>query len=240
VAAGAGDAGLAAALIVAAGSGERLRAGGPKALVELAGRPMYEYSLEACRQASKVGQIVIAVPPGKAAAFGTATGAGSGVRIVEGGATRSHSVAAGLALIDSATVVVHDAARPLVTPGLIDEAVTALEAATGLDGVIAAAPVTDTIKRVGKDSRVSETLDRSTLRAVQTPQVFRRAALSAAIAAGDLDNATDDASLVEAAGGAIAIMDSPSFNIKVTVPEDIASAEAILADRDRKDDPESC
>ena len=228
--AGPENGGPAAALIVAAGSGERLGAGGPKALVPLAGRAMFEYSLEACQEAESIGPIVIAVPPDRIEAFRQLVGQ-SPVRLTAGGATRSQSVAAGLALIDTELVVVHDAARPLVTSSLIDEAVAALASTAGLDAVIAAAPVTDTVKRVDSDGRVSETLDRSELRAVQTPQVFRRRALLAAIAAGDLESATDDASLIEADGGSVAVLAAPSFNIKVTVPEDIAFAEALLADR---------
>jgi len=250
VAAGPASGGLAAALIVAAGSGERLGAGGPKALVPLAGRAMFEYSLESCLAAATVGPIVIVVPPGRLKTFGDLVAALQGaastgpvggppfqagemppVRLTEGGATRSQSVAAGLELIDAGIVVVHDAARPLVTPSLVDEAVTALEAATELDAVIAAAPVTDTIKRIDSRGRVAETPDRSMLRTVQTPQVFRREALLAAIAAGDLESATDDASLIEANGGAVAVLAAPSFNIKVTVPEDMVFAEALLADR---------
>jgi 2-C-methyl-D-erythritol 4-phosphate cytidylyltransferase len=259
VAAGPASGGRAAALIVAAGSGERLGAGGPKALVPLAGRAMFEFSLEACLAAGSVGQVVIAVPPGRLAdftgllepGFGLRAGAHSdggvgpehsarptntagqqsSVRLVEGRATRSQSVAAGLELIDSEVVLVHDAARPLVTPELIDRAVEALVADPGVDAVIAAAVVTDTVKRVDRAGRVLETLDRSELRSVQTPQVFRRQALVAAIAAGDLESATDDASLIEAAGGSVAVIDAPSFNIKVTVPGDMALAEALLADR---------
>jgi 2-C-methyl-D-erythritol 4-phosphate cytidylyltransferase len=157
--------------------------------------------------------------------------AGPAVLLTEGGAARSQSVAAGLALIEAEVVVVHDAARPLVTPGLIDAAVAALAAEPEVDAVIAAAAVTDTIKRVEDDGRVSETLDRSALRSVQTPQVFRREALLAAVAAGDLESATDDASLIEANGGSVAVLTAPSFNIKVTVPEDMAFAEALLSDR---------
>ena len=228
--AGPENGGPAAALIVAAGSGERLGAGGPKALAPLAGRAMFEYSLEACQEAESIGPIVIAVPPDRIEALRKLVGQ-SPVRLTAGGATRSQSVAAGLALIDTELVVVHDAARPLVTSSLIDEAVAALRSTAGLDAVIAAAPVTDTVKRVDSDGRVSETLDRSELRAVQTPQVFRRRALLAAIAAGDLESATDDASLIEADGGSVAVLAAPSFNIKVTVPEDIAFAEALLADR---------
>jgi 2-C-methyl-D-erythritol 4-phosphate cytidylyltransferase len=191
---------------------------------------------------------VIAVPPGRVEQFGglvaamgaqvasgqggeTDSAEGPAVLLTEGGATRSQSVAAGLELIDTELVVVHDAARPLVTPELIDEAVAALSASPEVDAVIAAAAVTDTVKRVDAGGLVSETLDRSALRSVQTPQVFRRQALLDAVATGDLESATDDASLIEAAGGAVAVLDAPSFNIKVTVPEDVAFAEALLADR---------
>jgi 2-C-methyl-D-erythritol 4-phosphate cytidylyltransferase len=209
---------------------------------------MYEYSLEACLASQRVGPIVVAVPPGQADAFaaakeavgagpgsGSAASAGAGrVRLVDGGATRSRSVAAGLELIDSEIVLVQDAARPMLTPALIDACVDALESDPGAAAAIAAARVTDTVKRVGEEEVVEETLDRSRLRAVQTPQVFRRAALAgaleAALASGDVDNATDDAFLIESAGGKVIVVDSPSSNIKVTVPEDLRLAE-ILIDR---------
>ncbi len=193
---------------------------------------MYEYSLDAFRAASRIGRIVVAIPPGRKDDFTP----DPGVMLVEGGPARSLSVANGLAAIasDSHTtdlVVVHDAARPLVTPELIDSLVALFESSPDADSVIAAAPVTDTVKRVDVIGRVEDTLDRSELRAVQTPQVFRRAALAAAIASGDPEKATDDASLIEAAGGSVVVMDSPSFNIKVTVPQDLLFAEALLADR---------
>ncbi len=225
--------GLAAALILAAGSGERLGAGGPKALVRLAGRPMYEYSLDAFRAAATAGPVAVVVPPGRAADFPAA----DGMMLVEGGAARSLSVANGLEAleaggVDCELVAVHDAARPLVDPGLIDRAVELLRDSPGVDAVIAAAPVTDTVKRVDSGGRVERTLDRSALRAVQTPQVFRRTSLARAIADGDPEKATDDAALIEAAGGSVVVIDSASFNIKVTVPEDLAIAEALIANRD--------
>lgn len=235
MAADSGDSGLAAALIVAAGSGERLGAGGPKALVELCGRPMYEYALEACLGADRIGPVVIAVPPGQAGAFEAAIRV-DGVELVEGGTTRSRSVAAGLEAIDTDLVLVHDAARPMLTPGLADACVEALEAAPDAAAVIAAAAVTDTVKRVDSDGAVTGTLERSELRAVQTPQVFRRPALIAAIAAGDLDNATDDAYLIESAGGTVLVFDAPSSNLKVTVPEDLRLAELMLKARNRENE----
>lgn len=219
------------ALIVAAGSGQRLGAGGPKALVELSGRPLYAWSVDAFRRATRIDRIFVAVPPGQAGQFEE-----PGIITVEGGETRSHSVANGLAAItadgDPGMVVVHDAARPLVSPALIDAAVIGLDSDPELHALIAAAPMTDTVKRLGEDGIVVETLDRSELVSVQTPQVFRIPNLRAAIAAGDLSAATDDASLVEAVGGSVGVIESPSGNIKVTVPADLELA-ALLLERSR-------
>ncbi|MBN8870313.1 MAG: 2-C-methyl-D-erythritol 4-phosphate cytidylyltransferase [Solirubrobacterales bacterium] len=215
------------ALIVAAGSGQRLGAGGPKALVELAGRPLYAWSVDAFRRATHIDRIFVAVPPGQAGLFTE-----PGIVTVEGGETRSHSVANGLAAItaegDPGLVVVHDAARPLVSPALIDAAVIGLDSDSGLHALIAAAPVTDTVKRLGEEGVVAETLDRSQLVAVQTPQVFRVEMLQRAIEAGDLAAATDDAALVEAVGGSVGVIESPSGNIKVTVPGDLELAAHFL------------
>lgn len=215
------------ALIVAAGSGQRLGAGGPKALVELAGRPLYAWSVDAFRQANNIDRIYVAVPPGRADLFTE-----PGIVTVEGGETRSHSVANGLEAIkadgDPAMVVVHDAARPLVPAALIDAAVIGLGSDTELHALIAAAPMTDTVKRLGGDGVVVETLDRSSLVAVQTPQVFRVEALERALESGDLAGATDDASLVEASGGSVGVIEASSGNIKVTVPGDLELATLLL------------
>lgn len=213
------------ALIVAAGSGQRLGAGKAKALVPLLGRPLYEWSVEAFRRAGSIGRILVLVPPGQADEFTM-----EGIEKVTGGATRSESVANGLGRLDSVEgpMVVHDAARPLVTPELIDRSVAALEASPPLDAVITASPVTDTIKKVSSEGRVIETLDRSELVSVQTPQVFQIASLRVAMVAGDLARATDDAALIEAAGGSVGVVDSPSGNIKVTVPGDLDLAARLL------------
>lgn len=147
---------------------------------------------------------------------------------VEGGACRSASVRNALAAAPEATrVVVHDAARPLVTAELVRECLGAL---MGVDGVVAAAPVRDTIKEAYPDGTVLRTLDRSALWAVQTPQVFRAEALRRALDVGNavLAAATDDASLVEAAGGTVRLVEAPPENIKVTTPADLARAEAAL------------
>ncbi|HEX7289575.1 MAG TPA: 2-C-methyl-D-erythritol 4-phosphate cytidylyltransferase [Conexibacter sp.] len=222
---------MAVALLVAAGRGERLGAEGPKAFVMLAGRPMLAWSIDALRMVSAVERIVVALPEGVAAPEGTLG--------VAGGAERSHSVRAALEAAgagpDDEPVIVHDAARPLATPELFERALGAL-AATGADAVVAAARVTDTVKRAdGADLRVAETLDRSALWAVQTPQVFRRAALARALAQPDevLAAATDDAGLVEQAGGRVHVVESPAGNLKVTTPTDLRLAELLLSERSR-------
>jgi 2-C-methyl-D-erythritol 4-phosphate cytidylyltransferase len=213
---------MAVALLVAAGSGERLGAVRPKAFVTLAGRPMLEWSLDALRAAG-LTEIVVALPPGEAAPDGC-TG-------VPGGATRSESVRAALAAADpSEAVVVHDAARPLVEPAMFREALAALE---GADAAVAAAQVTDTVKEAGPDHRVTATLDRSRLWAIQTPQAFRRATLVRALDVGDdvLAQATDDAWLVERGGGAVVVVPSSPANFKVTTPHDLTVAELLLSGR---------
>jgi len=211
---------LAAALLVAAGRGTRLGSDGPKALVAVAGRPMLEWSLDALRAVEEIDEIVVALPDGVPAPAGTI-----GVR---GGAERSHSVLAALRACGGDPVVVHDAARPLVTPDIVRATLAALRE-HGCDAAIAAAPVHDTVKRV-RDGVVRGTLDRSELWAVQTPQAFRRAALEAALAVGEdaLAAATDDASLVEAQGGTVRVVPAPPENFKVTTPHDLRVADLLL------------
>ena len=190
----------------------------------LAGRPMIEWSLAALRAVEEIERIVVALPPGVDAPAGT-TG-------VPGGAQRSHSVRAALAAAgDAEVVLVHDAARPLVTPELARACLAALDA-SGCDGAIAAAPVTDTIKEADGEA-VVRTLDRARLWAVQTPQAFRRTALQRALAQDDrvLAGATDDASLVEAAGGTVRLVAAPRENLKVTTPVDLRVAELLLRER---------
>jgi 2-C-methyl-D-erythritol 4-phosphate cytidylyltransferase len=211
---------LAVALLVAAGRGERLGASGPKAFVMLGGRPMLEWSLDALRAAPSVERVVVAVPPGLSWV--------GGGEVVEGGEARSQSVRNALAAAgDADVVVVHDAARPLVSAELVERCVAELDG--GVDAVIAAAPVTDTVKEAS-DGTVLRTLDRTRLWAVQTPQVFRAAALRAALAQPDevLAAATDDAGLIEARGGVVRVVESSPRNLKVTTPTDLALAELLL------------
>jgi 2-C-methyl-D-erythritol 4-phosphate cytidylyltransferase len=223
----------AAAIVVAAGRGERLGAGRPKAFVALAGRPMVSWSLDAIAAAG-IPRAVVAVPPGHGAAAEAALGGAAGdfplgFAIVEGGATRSASVRNALAAAgDVDAVAVHDAARPLASAELFTATLGALENA---DAAIAAARVTDTIKEAGPDRVVVRTHDRSRLWAIQTPQAFRTDVLRRALDAPDdvLAAATDDAWLVERAGGSVHVVESAPDNFKVTTPHDLAVAEQRLS-----------
>ena len=187
-----------------------------------AGKALYEWSLAVLRDVCD--DVVVAVPS-----------VGSwelGVGVVPGGASRSESVRNGLAAApDAEIVVVHDAARPLVTAELVRLCVAEVE--EGWDGAIAAAPVTDTIKEAGGGGKVRRTLNRHHLWAVQTPQAFRADVLRRALEVPDqvLASATDDAALVEAAGGSVRVVEAPADNIKVTRPLDLRLAEALLLER---------
>jgi 2-C-methyl-D-erythritol 4-phosphate cytidylyltransferase len=217
------------AVIAAAGSGERLGAGGPKAFVPLGGRPMIAWSLDACLASASVATVVVAVPADHVHGL-------QDVLTVDGGATRAESVANALAAVDTEYVAIHDAARPLLTPELLDDLVEELAANPDADGIIAAAPLTDTIKKVrvdfplesnGKSTRIiGATLDRSEVWAAQTPQVFRTEALRRALKSAEA--VTDEAMLIEAAGGTVLIHDPGVPNIKVTTPIDLSVAELLL------------
>jgi 2-C-methyl-D-erythritol 4-phosphate cytidylyltransferase len=211
--------------------------------VLLAGRPMIEWSLLALRGCECVAAIVVATPPGLDCELG------EGVLVLDGGATRAASVAKALAAVETEVVAIHDAARPLVTPELVEALVATLDANPEAAAVVPAAPVADTIKRTAPPDRtkaalrpeegpnavlvVESTEDRSTLWAAQTPQVFRVAALRAALEvdAAVRDAATDEAMLVEAAGGTVLIHPSGPDNLKVTTPQDLRLAELLLSRR---------
>jgi 2-C-methyl-D-erythritol 4-phosphate cytidylyltransferase len=220
---------MAVALIVAAGRGERLGSDRPKAFVTLGGRPMLHWSVEALRSVTEIDRIVVALP---ADALDLAP---EGTVAVAGGAVRSASVRAALRACPAGDpVVVHDAARPLAPARLFERALAQLER-SGADAVIAAAPVSDTIKEVdGTDGRtVTRTLERARLWAVQTPQVFRRSALERALldaAEETLAAATDDAWLIERAGGTVEVVESSPANLKITTPTDLTLAELLLAE----------
>jgi 2-C-methyl-D-erythritol 4-phosphate cytidylyltransferase len=214
---------VAVALIVAAGSGVRLGAGRPKAFIEVAGRPLLHWSVSVLREVPAIERIVVALPPGYAAPAGTIG--------VEGGQVRSESVRRALAAAGPTDIVlVHDAARPLVTRELVNAVLGAL---VGVDAAIAAAPVSDTVKRADREGLVSETLPRSSLWSIQTPQAFRREALERAldVPAEVLAQATDDAWLIERAGGSVRIVAATAENLKVTTLLDLRIAELLLGER---------
>ena len=187
---------------------------------------MLTWSIRALQAVAAVDAIVVALPAGWDGP------APAGTIGVPGGAHRSQSVRAALNATAGDPVIVHDAARPLVRAEDFQAALDEL-ARHGCDAVIAAAQVTDTIKEVSGDGAVTRTLDRSVLWAVQTPQVFRRAALERALSQSDdvLAAATDDAWLVERDGGTVRVIASPAGNLKVTTPDDLRVAELALRER---------
>jgi 2-C-methyl-D-erythritol 4-phosphate cytidylyltransferase len=195
---------------------------------------MLAWSLLAFDDADAIDAIVVAAPPGDEGRVSElAEEAGVEVAVVPGADFRSQSVANALDEVKGEVAVVHDAARPLVAVELIEAIVRRLERDKEAMGVVAAAPVSDTIKEASASRRVLRTPDRSRLWAAQTPQAFRTDALRDALAAGgeDLAKATDDAMLVERMGGEVLIHSAPPENLKVTTPLDLKLAELILAER---------
>lgn len=203
------------AIVVAAGGGARF--GGAKQFVMLGGVSVVDRSVAVARDACDGVVVVLPADANWAAP--------DGVLLAVGGATRSDSVRAGLAMIpdDADVVIVHDAARPLASRRLFDLVVKAV--AGDADGAVPALTVSDTLKRV-RDDRVVETVGRDGLVAVQTPQAFRARALRAAHRVGAFD--TDDAALVEANGGVVVVVEGDRRNIKLTLPADLEVAEALL------------
>lgn len=212
-----------AVIVVAAGEGSRLDAGMPKAFAELRGRTILERALDGVHQSVEPAQVVIVAPKSH---LKQAQRLAAGATVVAGGASRQDSVAAGLAVLDPdvKTVLVHDAARALC-PGELFDRVTRAVVATGA-GVIPALPVTDTIKRVA-DDEVVDTVDRSSLVHVQTPQGFPRDALVSAYA-NAAQEYTDDAALFQAAGGTVRTVPGEARAFKITVPWDLRRAENLL------------
>jgi 2-C-methyl-D-erythritol 4-phosphate cytidylyltransferase len=208
--------------------GERLGAGKPKALVPIAGRPMVAHAVSAFEAASSVDRVIVVVPPGWEVELRAAVPAE--VDTAVGGQTRQESVSAGLALCggDVRVVAVHDAARPLVTPALIDRTVAAL--VPPWDAVAPGVAAVDTLKIVDGRMAVLRTVDRTDVWAVQTPQVCSRATLERVHArvASPADAATDDLSLVERAGGRVRLIEGERANFKITHPDDLALAAQLL------------
>ena len=217
------------AVLAAAGSGDRLGADRPKAFVRLGDRPLLGESLERLDASDWIDAIVVAAPPGweePAILLAEELGCGKVSSCVAGGPTRGESVRAALAEVpgDAAVVLVHDAARPLLDDAVVERVVTALH--EGWDGAVPALPVADTIKRVDGE-RVVETLARDELRVVQTPQAFVAPVLREACQ-GDVSGASDCASLVEARGGRVKVVEGDPRLLKVTDAADLDRVAALL------------
>jgi 2-C-methyl-D-erythritol 4-phosphate cytidylyltransferase len=210
-------------IVVAGGSGRRF--GQLKQYALLGGRPVLQWAVAACRTCS--AGVVLVVPAGE----GDRDLHGADA-VVTGGPTRAESVRRGLAAVpaDAGVIVVHDAARPLAPPALF-AAVVAAVTEGGADGAVPGMPPSDTIKAVDESGRVTDTLDRAGLVAVQTPQAFRAALLRQAHDAVST-GATDDAMLVEALGGRVQVVPGEPGNLKITDPGDLGAAERLLGERE--------
>jgi 2-C-methyl-D-erythritol 4-phosphate cytidylyltransferase len=216
------------AVLVAAGRGERLGEDRPKAFAKLAGRPMLAESLERLERSDWIEAIVVVAAPEweePSILVAEEVAAGKVRAVVTGGVTRADSVRIGLQEVaeETAVVLVHDAARPLLPEAVVDRLLPAL--AEGWDGAVPALPVADTLKRADGDA-VTETIDRTDLYAVQTPQAFVATTLRAALA-GERD-ATDCAASVEAAGGRVRLVEGDPLLVKVTTPADLAVVERLV------------
>lgn len=220
----------ASAIIVAAGSGNRLAFGEPKAFVKLHHHAMLHYSLATLAQVSSIDEIVIAIPAGtekRARDEVSKTDVQVPVKITAGGIERQDSVRIALALtsIETDLVVIHDAARPFADAALFNRCI---EAAIRTGAAIAAIAVSDTLKRV-TDGVITSTVKRTGLYQAQTPQAFQRRLLVAAHERALREHvvATDDADLVEQIGGTIEIVEASALNLKITTKTDLAIAEAL-------------
>jgi 2-C-methyl-D-erythritol 4-phosphate cytidylyltransferase len=216
------------AVLAAAGRGERLEADRPKAFAQLNGRPLLAESLQRLEASAWIDSIVVVAPPGweePVILLAEELGAGKVVASVAGGESRAASVRIGVAEVadDAAVILVHDAARPLVSDPVVERLIGALN--EGWDGAVPGLALPDTVKRV-RDSAVVETLPRDELRGVQTPQAFVATLLRAAVAGGD--EATDCSSLVEARGGRVTVVEGDPRLLKVTTATDLALVESWL------------
>ena len=217
------------AVLAAAGSGERLGADRPKAFVRLGDRPLLAESLERLDGSDWIDAIVVVAPPGweePAVLLAEELGCGKVTSCITGGATRADSVRLAVAEVadDAAVVVVHDAARPLITDDIVERVLEALS--DGWDGAVPALQVPDTVKRV-EGERIVETLDRSALRLVQTPQAFVASTLRDAFA-GEVADASDCSSLVEAHGGRVRVVPGDPRLLKVTDRGDLERVALLL------------
>ncbi|WP_082775996.1 2-C-methyl-D-erythritol 4-phosphate cytidylyltransferase [Tsukamurella pulmonis] len=212
------------ALVPAAGQGTRLGLDVPKAFVTLKDRSLLERAVDGLFATGVVDEVVVMVPSDM---VDGARALVPRARVVVGGAERTDSVRAGLAAAgDAELVLVHDAARPMTPPAMIVRVVDALRA--GASAVIPVLPVADTVKRVDADGAVLATVDRADLRAVQTPQGFTAASLRTAYDAAPGELATDDAGLVERAGGTVVTVAGDPLAMKITTAFDLRVAQALI------------
>lgn len=217
------------AIIAAGGAGKRLGANVPKQLLEIGGRPILQQTVDAFVSHPRISEVIVAVP---AALVGAPPAWLSGVKVIEGGATRQASVANAFDVVasDSQIVLVHDAARPFVGPDVISRAI---DGAHVHGAAIVAVPVHDTVKRVDRPNAapvIVETLSRDTIYMAQTPQAFKRDVLAKAVAVGRSGiEATDEAALAERAGYSVHIVPGDAANVKITTAADLEAARAVAA-----------
>jgi 2-C-methyl-D-erythritol 4-phosphate cytidylyltransferase len=222
------------AIVLAAGTGQRVGSDIPKQFLPLRGRPMIQLCLDVFQDSPAVDAIVVALPAGDTSSHPELDGFDKVVARVPGGDTRQASLKQALEHLPQGarTVLVHDAARPLLEGDLVEDLLAALE--EDCDGAIPAIPLEDTIKKVSGDRLVEQELDRSGIWRVQTPQVFRRAALEdsvgQAIASGL--EATDCSKMLTSAGYRVKVVDGDPLNFKVTRAADLWLAEQVLASRE--------
>ncbi|MBI4125269.1 MAG: 2-C-methyl-D-erythritol 4-phosphate cytidylyltransferase [Deltaproteobacteria bacterium] len=214
-------------IIVAAGRGSRLDSALPKAFVPLGGKPLYQHSLAVFQGHPGIGEIVLVVPPESGLQFL------EGVQIVSGGRRRQDSVAAGLQALDPKhqTVLIHDAARPFVSPALVDRLIAALKQGRN---AIAALSVADTVKQVD-GGKIVRTIDRQILRAAQTPQGFQLSVLREVLQEAEQRGweVTDEAMLLEKLNIPVYWVEGDPLNIKITTKEDLRLGEIVYANRSR-------
>jgi len=215
------------AIIAAAGSGRRLGGAVPKQLLDIGGRSILQHSVDAFLRHDRVSEVIVVLPgplAGAPPAWMTSASAGGRVRVVEGGTRRQDSVANAFDRVDARcdVVLVHDAARPFVTPDLISRSI---DAAMAHGAAIVAVAVADTVKRVDGSRVVTETLPREAIYLAQTPQAFRRAVLGDAVALGRAGvAATDEAMLAEQAGHPVHVIPGDAANVKITTAADLEAA----------------
>jgi len=231
-----------AVIIAAGGAGSRMGAGESKQMMLLAGRPVLARTIGIFDPLDEVEEIVVAIEPSDVERCRSEVVEASGFSrvsaVVGGGADRAGSVKNALGAVGAAadTVLVHDGARPLFDPALLPAALRRLD--EGVDGVVFGRPLTDTVKQVDGEGAVTATPDRSRLWVAQTPQIFRRRLLEEAYrqAPNVIAAATDDASLVEGAGGRVEMLEGNPENIKLTIPFDLEVAGWLIASRGQQVD----